>query len=167
LNAAGAENRREADQHDMGGLTNMSAKIVTAEEGTRLNLMGDAVRIILRSEETGGSLSLVQQRSLPGAGIPLHINTREDEVFQVLEGRVEFQVGEETITAETGTVVHVPKNLPHSFLIVGADAAVLQIMMLPGGLEKRIEEIIQLPKPPEGASVAAICERYGVRFLHH
>jgi quercetin dioxygenase-like cupin family protein len=148
-------------------MTNMSATTVTADEGTRLEVMGDAVRIILRSEETGGAMTLVQQRSLPGAGIPLHINTREDEVFQVLEGRVEFQVGERTITAETGTVVHVPRNLPHSFRIVGTDAALLQIMMLPGGLEKMIEEIIQLPMPPEGQKIAAICERFGVRFLHH
>jgi quercetin dioxygenase-like cupin family protein len=149
------------------GRTSMSAKTVTAEDGTRLDLMGDAVRIILRSEDTGGSLTLVQQRSPPGAGIPLHINTREDEVFQVLEGRVQFQVGEQTLTAEPGTVVHVPKNLPHSFRIVGTDAALLQIMMLPGGLEKMIEEIIQLPKPPDGQKIAAICERFGVQFLHH
>ena len=148
-------------------MTNLSAKTVTAEEGTRLELMGDAVRIILRCEDTGGSLSLVQQRSLPGAGIPLHINTREDEVFQVLEGRVEFHVGEQTITAERGTVVHVPKDLPHSFRIVGTDAALLQIMMLPGGLEKMVEEIVELPKPPERQKIAAICERYGVQFLDH
>lgn len=147
--------------------TGMNSKVVTADEGTRLEVMGDAVRFILRSEDTGGSLALAQQRSMPGSGIPLHINTREDEVFQVLEGRVEFQVGEEKITAEPGTVIHVPKHLPHSFRIVGTDAALLQIMMLPGGLEKMIEEIVELPEPPEGARIAGICERYGVSFLHH
>jgi hypothetical protein len=45
--------------------------------------------------------------------------------------------------------------------------ALIQIMMLPGGLEKMIEEILELPKPPDGQSIAAICERYGVRFLDH
>lgn len=145
----------------------MSAKTVTAEEGTQLDVMGDAVRIILRSEDTGGRLTLVQQRSRPGAGIPLHINTREDEVFQVLEGRVEFQVGEQKLTAEPGTVVHVPKHLPHSFRIVGTGVALIQILMLPGGLEKMVEEIIQLPKPPDEQRIAAICENYGVQFLHH
>jgi hypothetical protein len=37
------------------------------------------VRIIRRSEDTGGALALVQQRSQPGAGIPLHINPQKTE----------------------------------------------------------------------------------------
>jgi len=146
--------------------TNMNAKTVTLQEGAKLNVMGDVVRVILGSEDTGGSLTLVQQRSLPGAGIPLHINTREDEIFQVLEGQVEFQVGAGTITAEPGTVVYVTRHLPHSFRVVGSAPALIQIMMMPGGLEKMIEEIIGLPKPPDGQKIEAICERYGVKFLH-
>jgi quercetin dioxygenase-like cupin family protein len=141
--------------------------IVTAAEGTHLDLLGDAVRVILRSEDTGGSLTLVQQRSHPGAGVPLHINTREDEIFQILEGEVEFHVGEQTLTAEAGTTIHVPRHLPHSFRVVGQTDALIQISMVPGGLEKMVEEIIQLPKPPDRQKVAVICERYGIKFLHH
>ena len=38
-------------------MSTMSAKTVTVEEGTKLDVMGDAVRIILRDEDTGGSLT--------------------------------------------------------------------------------------------------------------
>jgi len=145
----------------------MSAKTVTLEEGTKLNVMGDQVRVILRSEHTGGCMTLVEQRSMPGAGIPLHVHTREDEIFQVVEGRVEFQVGDETVIAEPGTVVYAPSHLPHSFRVVGNASALIQIMMLPGGMEKVIEEIVRLPAPPEGQKIEAICERYGVTFLAH
>jgi quercetin dioxygenase-like cupin family protein len=117
----------------------MKSTIVRSNEGTRFDLMGDEVRVILGSEQTGGGLTLVQQRSAPGAGVPLHVNTKEDETFQVLEGSVEFQVGAETVIAEAGTVVHVQRNLHHSFRIVGADPALIQIMMVPGGLEKMVE----------------------------
>lgn len=40
-----------------GDMTNMNAKTVTAEEGTKLDVMRDAVRIILRGEDTGGATS--------------------------------------------------------------------------------------------------------------
>jgi quercetin dioxygenase-like cupin family protein len=148
-------------------LKNMNAKTIRLEEGEKLNLMGDAVRIILRAEDTGGTLTLVQQRSSPGAGIPLHVNTREDEIFQVLEGQVEFHVGDQTLVAENGTVVYAPRHVPHSFRVVGTAPALLQITMTPGGLEKMVEEIVKLTMPPDPQKIGAICERYGVKFMHH
>lgn len=145
----------------------MTAKIVSAAEGDRLDVMGDQIRIILRSEETGGSLTLVQQRSSPGSGIPLHINTREDEIFQVLEGEVQFQVGDQQVVAEAGTVVRIPRELPHSFRVVGTTSALIQITMIPGGLEKMVEEIVRPPVPLDRKAMDAICERFGVQFLEH
>lgn len=145
----------------------MNAKTVKVGDGDKLKVMGDSVRVILRSEDTGGQLTLVQQRSSPGVGIPLHVNTREDEIFQVLEGQVEFHVGDQKLIAEAGTVVYAPKNLPHCFRVVGTASALIQITMMPGGLEKMIEEIIRLPMPPDREKVGAICERYGVKFIHH
>lgn len=151
---------------------NVSAKIVAQDQGDHLTLMGDEVRVILRSEDTGGQLTLVQQRSSPGAGVPLHINTREDEVFQVLEGQVEFHVGDQTITAEAGTTVYVPRKVSHSFRVVGSVPALIQITMTPGGLEKMVEEIIQVVSastttPPDRQKIEAICDKFGVKFLAH
>src|SRR5262249_60658 len=126
-----------------------NAKMVALEEGLKLDVLGDDVRVVLSSADTGGSLALVQQRSLPGAGIPLHQHTYEDEIFQVLEGRVEFQVGGRIMFAEPGTTVFAPKQVPHSFRVVGTEPALLQIIMMPGGLEKMIEDIIRLPGQPD------------------
>ena len=129
--------------------------------------MGDVVRVILTEDDTGGSVSLAQQFVKPGSGIPLHVNTREDEVFQVLEGQLEFQIGNETVAAEPGTVIYAPKHLPHGFHAVGSAPALLQITVIPGGLEKMAQEISRLPMPPDMGKVGAICERYGVKFLTH
>src|SRR5262245_59379472 len=137
----------------------MKAKAVKSSEGVELHVMGDVVRVILSTDDTGGGMTLVQQRSEPGAGIPPHVNTREDETFQVLEGEVEFDIGDHSLTAVPGTVVYVPRNLPHSFRVVGTGPALIQIAMVPGGLERMIKEIIALPKPVL-KSVEVICERY-------
>jgi quercetin dioxygenase-like cupin family protein len=137
--------RAKAEKGDAAAQNN-----VKVEVGRRLNVMGDVLRVILSHDDTGGSMTLVQQRSLPGAGIPLHVDAREDEIFQVLEGQVEFQVGEKTTAAEPGTVVYAPKHLPHSFRVVGSESALIQIAMVPGGLERMIEEIMRLPAHPTG-----------------
>ena len=145
----------------------MNPKIVTSDEGTRWNFMGDAVRIILRCEDTGGSFTLVQQRSAPGAGVPPHVHSREDETFQIIEGKVEFQIGDRTVIAEAGTAVYAPKDLPHGFRVIGDEPALMQILMVPGGLEKMFEEIVHLPPPLDPASVEGICRRHGVEFVGH
>jgi quercetin dioxygenase-like cupin family protein len=145
----------------------MRAKTVTTEQGTKLEVMGDAIRFILTSEDTDGRMTMAQQRSLPGAGIPLHVHAKEDEIFQVLEGQVQFQVGDQTTIAESGTVVFAPKQLPHGFRVVGETPALIQITMMPGGLDKMMEEIVRLPAPLDPRKVEAICERYEIKFLHH
>jgi len=124
------------------------------------------VRFILTSADTDGSLALMQQRSAPGAGIPLHVHTREDEIFQVLEGQVEFVVEGRTLLAEAGTVVYAHKNLPHSFRVVGTKPALFQVLAIPGGLEKMLDEIMRLPAPPDPGKIAGVCEQYGIKFLH-
>jgi quercetin dioxygenase-like cupin family protein len=144
----------------------MNAKAVTSIQGNRFNLLGDAVRVILGSEDTGGAMALIEQRSEPGAGIPLHVHANEDEVFQIFEGQIEFQVGDETFVADAGTVVYAPKQLPHSFRIVGTHPARFQVTAIPGGIEKMFAELAQLSLPPDPQKLLPICERYGIKFLN-
>lgn len=80
---------------------------------------------------------------------------------------MEVQVGDQSLTAHAGTIVYAPKNSPHSFRIVGSAPALIQITMIPGGLEKMVEELIQLPSPPDHQKVEAICDKFGVKFLAH
>ena len=109
----------------------MSARVVRNGEGVEWNVMGDVVRVILSQDETGGGMSVVQQSVKPGSGIPLHVNTREDEVFQVLEGELEFQIGDGTVVAEPGTTIYAPRHTPHGFRAAGSAPALLQITMTP------------------------------------
>ena len=54
-------------------------------------------------------------RVSPNNGPPPHIHSREDESFFVLEGEIEFQVGDEKITARPGTFIQGPRGIAHSF----------------------------------------------------
>jgi hypothetical protein len=59
----------------------------------------------------------------PGGGPPPHIHTREKETFYVLEGNVEFLLGEQTVVAGPGDFVNVPRGTVHRFQNTGTATA--------------------------------------------
>src|SRR5215204_4522539 len=55
----------------------------------------------------------------PGTGPGLHSHPYE-ETFIVLDGKVRFTLGEETLEATAGQIVVVPAWTPHKFVCTGA-----------------------------------------------
>ena len=53
-----------------------------------------------------------------GKGPNLHVHPY-DEIFNILEGRAEFTVGDQTFVAEAGAIVFGPANIPHSYKNIG------------------------------------------------
>ena len=84
-------------------------------EGDAFSAVGDVYRNLASSRQTGGVYTLHEIRVSPNNGPPPHIHSREDESFFVLEGEVEFQVGDEKITARPGTFIQGPRGIAHSF----------------------------------------------------
>ena len=72
----------------------MEPKILPLGAGHALNVLGDHMTVRLTAAETGGRFTLVEQANEPGVGIPMHQHDGEDEVFHILEGQMEFQVGD-------------------------------------------------------------------------
>lgn len=52
----------------------------------------------------------------PGGGFPFaHVHEQYEEVFYVLEGEVEYRLGEGWTVAPAGTTVCVPRGVVHAF----------------------------------------------------
>ncbi len=135
-------------------------------EGKFHDVLGSQMRIKLTGAETGGQLLVLEDLNRPGVGIPPHVHRREDEVFRVLEGQVEFTVGEVTRVLGPGDVAFAPRNIPHAWRVVGDRVARSLMVATPAGLEGMFAELGALPAgPPDLARVAAICRSYGVEFL--
>ncbi|WP_230471253.1 cupin domain-containing protein [Hymenobacter jejuensis] len=141
-------------------------KLMMAGEGTRLNVLGDHQCIKLTGKDTDNQYTLIEQTNEPGTGIPRHVHTREDEVFHVLEGAVEFEVDAEVKTLQAGELAYVPRGTTHSFRVVGTTKAKVLLSVFPAGLEDMFQELAQLTAgPPDFAVVAEICGRYGITFV--
>ena len=138
---------------------------------------GDHYRFLVTGEESGGSYFVMEALVPPGGGPPPHIHSREDETFYVLEGSVEFLLGEEIVLAGPGDFVNVPRGTAHRFQNTGADSARLVLTFTPAGIEHWFEETLE-PAPnvvsPEdtpdnvdevAARYAAAAPRYGLEFV--
>ncbi|MDQ3911097.1 MAG: cupin domain-containing protein [Actinomycetota bacterium] len=69
--------------------------------------------------EHGVSVSFFISRNRPGTGPDLHRHPYE-ETFIVLDGKVRFTIGEETIEATAGQIVVVLAGMAHKFVSTGA-----------------------------------------------
>jgi quercetin dioxygenase-like cupin family protein len=59
----------------------------------------------------------------PGAGAPLHFHENTDEVIIVLEGTLEFRLGDETHRVGANHTIAIPAGVPHAFVAVGPGPA--------------------------------------------
>jgi glyoxylate utilization-related uncharacterized protein len=109
----------------------------------------------------------------PKVARPPHIHHREDEAFWVLEGELEILVGEDRFKAGTGTFVHLPKGVLHSYRNVGSTPARFLTLLVPAGLEKYFEEVgkpgsdISSPPPFEEEDIdrlLAAAPKYGAEI---
>lgn len=70
-----------------------------AWRGSRYWVAGGFDKILLNSDQTGGTLGVTETEETRGTGPPLHVHALEDEAYYVIEGSYTFFIGDETITA--------------------------------------------------------------------
>lgn len=136
-------------------------------EGERVSVVGEQIRILTDSKATDGNLVVFEEITPPGGGPPLHRHGREDEFFFIAEGNLKFQVeGRETLVS-SGAAVLAPRGSVHSFVNVGNRPSRMIIICFPGGIENAFREADQLAgsgsATPE--KIAAIFTRVGIEFL--
>ncbi len=67
---------------------------VPADGGEAVFLVGDTYTTILSGAQTGGLFTLLEATVPRDTGPPPHIHHAEDETYVMLEGTLEFRVGD-------------------------------------------------------------------------
>jgi quercetin dioxygenase-like cupin family protein len=147
----------------------------TAAAAPSVRVGSGIVTILLGGQATGGAYTLFDERTDPGGGTPLHVHERENEAFFILEGRFEFQVGEQTLTAGPGDFVVAPRGVPHTFRNLDSSPARKLAVAWPAGLDQFFLEVGQpvaaAPSPgspPDAYAAARFVEavaKYGMTIL--
>lgn len=145
---------------------NANPKIIKDKEGEILNVLGDIQTHKLIGSETDNQIVEWVDDIEPGVGIPPHIHTKEDEIFRVIKGQIEIKIDGKTTVLEAGDTAFAPKNVAHSWTVVGSEKAKMITSAFPAGIEIMFGELANLPSgPPDFEKVTKICENYGITFV--
>jgi mannose-6-phosphate isomerase-like protein (cupin superfamily) len=129
---------------------------------------GSLMKIKARAADTGGALGLVEGLFYKGFGPPLHVHRREDEGMLVLEGEIRFRKGTDEFIAGPGTLVWVPREVPHAFTVQSSLARAL-VFVTPGGFEQMFSDggvpVGETTEPPaqryDPDAAQALAEKFG------
>jgi quercetin dioxygenase-like cupin family protein len=125
-------------------------------------------QVLAGAERTDGLVTFGEARvPARGGGPARHVHSREDEAIYVIEGLLTVEVGSDRYEAGPGTLIWLPRGVPHTFGNLGEAPVWAFGVITPAGLEGMFSEIAAyldgLQGPPDDQVIAEINARYGVR----
>ena len=136
--------------------------LIPADEQRR-----DPWRIVAGGERTGGLVTIGDARIPPRAPGPgRHGPSREDEAIYVTSGILTVEVGSQRHQVGPGSLIWLPRGIPHAFANLTSEPACTVGVITPSGLENMFAEIAAyiaaLTGPPDPQVITAINAKYGV-----
>tara|TARA_R110002020_G_scaffold39991_6_gene118334 strand:- start:590 stop:1069 length:480 start_codon:yes stop_codon:yes gene_type:complete len=154
---------------------NITTKPDTVPAQRSVHFLGNILTFRARTGDTGGSFSLADCLTAPGAGSPYHLQ-QDEEAFLVLEGEFEFVLDGKLSRHGPGGFVHVAAGTPHAFRNPGQTPSRMLIVNLPAGPHERFfDEVGEEMAPgssafppssaPDIPFIAAAAGRHGIELL--
>jgi quercetin dioxygenase-like cupin family protein len=123
-------------------------------------------------ESTHGGLSIVESLVPAGYAPPVHIHNGKDETFYILEGRFSFVCGAQSWQVTPGSLVFLPRDVPHGFRVSDDGPGRLLLIGNPAGFEELIHELgdpapqTEIPGPdipmPDPDRVSEVWAAHGI-----
>ncbi|MEO1585440.1 MAG: cupin domain-containing protein [Planctomycetota bacterium] len=139
--------------------------ITRAGRGVRHDHPGGASSITSLTADQHPEGVAVQFATMPkGSGAPFHRHPTFDEVFIILEGRVEFQADDEVHTLGPGDLIHVPGEIPHAPTCVEGPARLIMLVTPPRFEDffHRVGDTLNAPSPE---ALQSLAHEFGIEFL--
>lgn len=145
--------------------------VLGPDEGEAFHWLGSLTLSKVGAARTAGGLSIVDHRVPAGYAPPAHQH-RDDEVFYVLDGEFAVRCGTQAWQAGPGSLVFLPRDVPHGFTVSQAGPGRTLLITAPGGFDEVVSELgtptstLELPGPdvalPDPARVAAVATAHGI-----
>jgi quercetin dioxygenase-like cupin family protein len=130
-----------------------------------LNVVGEPTLVKVSAADTGGAVSVFQLTAPRFTGPPLHVHTREDETFYVLSGEVIFEIDGTRVTTGAGSVVFLPRGIPHRYQNFSDLPAELLLVVTPGtGFEAFFGELAAATPPQGGVPPMDVLSRLDAQY---
>jgi quercetin dioxygenase-like cupin family protein len=81
--------------------------------------------MLATSDQTAGQYTVIEELCPKDSGPPPHIHEWQDEAIYLIEGEITFRAGDQTIHAQAGSFVSIPRGTTHSFRVESETARIL------------------------------------------
>jgi quercetin dioxygenase-like cupin family protein len=124
------------------------------------NPAGGSLMFMARGKETAGAVTVFESSAAPGEGPPLHLHVREDELLYVLEGRLRMELDGDVQDAPAGSLIFIPKGVPHTWQNPGPDVMRFLVLFSPAalGMEQFFENAASLD---DDVPIAEVFDKLG------
>ena len=120
----------------------MDQNILQFGEGHSFPFAGGTLTIKEDGSRTRGELTVVEiELPANSAAPPQHLHRKHEETWYVLDGELEFTIGDESVRLGPGAWVLVPIGVPHTFRSSGDQPARFLSTMTPGFYLEYFQEL--------------------------
>jgi quercetin dioxygenase-like cupin family protein len=150
------------------------AVVLAKDAGRALWHLGALITFKTLGSESNGQFWAIEGQADRNLAVPLHVHSREDEIWYVLEGEIAFTIGNDVQTGGPGTYVYIPRGVAHTFQVVSERARWFGLGT-PAGLDQWFFETgepapaLTLPPPPTAPPnvdlIVATLRAYGTETL--
>lgn len=145
--------------------------VLAANEGRTaapLNIVGETTLVKLAPEDCEGRYAVFYLEAPPMSGPPLHVHSREDEFFYVLEGELVFEVDGVCHVVRAGGSVGLLRGVPHRYQNFTPHTARLLIVTTPGDFAHFFEELSAVTPAgglPSMEQLVSLDAKYGLTTM--
>lgn len=123
-------------------VTSSQGEVVRVGEGRSFRFSMGNHGEVKASQATGLKFGFMRTFLPEGTGMPLlHVHRSMDEAFQILEGTIEYRLGDRYVTVQAGDAVLIPAGVAHCFRSLGSSGASLILVVSPAEGIDLIEEL--------------------------
>ena len=112
------------------------AEFIRSNGGRQFHFGGDTFTIKRSPRETADGSSLTHLIVAPETRAPCHDHERYEETFYILDGELEFTLGEETFTVRAGDYICAPPKTRHGYVNKSGKPVSMLFTFSPGGMEE-------------------------------
>jgi len=97
---------------------------------------GHELAVILDAAVTAGQLSVIDVHARHGDASPVHVHSRDDEAFLLLDGAMTVWAGDQRSQLQPGGIAFLPRELPHAVRFDMASRAL--VLSTPAGPQESV-----------------------------
>ena len=154
------------------GISPTRGFVLGPDDGDAYWWLGSLTLTKVGRDASQGAMDIVDHRVPPGYAPPLHVHRDQDEVFYIVEGRFAVTCGEQHWQAGPGSLVFLPRQIPHGFTVSDATPGRTLLINVPAGFADVITELgepaaeLALPGPdvpmPDPDRITAVSQAHGI-----